>query len=185
MFIYLLLTSLSLYLADLSTLNPPVMEGLDALLAVMHYCVLTVISLSILYFISMYHSNFTVTDFRNLSIWWSVLTQKWMVSNALFNRESMLGWNLWYKPFFIHVGFPQEQSPLTNKWFSSKSSKKVMLMLYSQPSYDLCMLLGLALVNNYIQFVYWASTNESFEENSSMTVVGRAHVDILVGVLSS
>jgi hypothetical protein len=42
MLIYLLLTSLRLYLTDLVSLNPPVMEGLDALLAVMYYYVLTV-----------------------------------------------------------------------------------------------------------------------------------------------
>jgi hypothetical protein len=50
MLIYLLLTSLWLYLTDLSSLNPPVMEGLDALLAVMYYYVLS-FPLSILCFI--------------------------------------------------------------------------------------------------------------------------------------
>jgi len=41
------LTSLRLYLTDLGSLNPPVMEGLDALLAVMYY-ILIVVSLSML-----------------------------------------------------------------------------------------------------------------------------------------
>ena len=47
-----------------SDLNPPVMEGLDALLAVMHYYVLTVFSLSNLCFISMPCSKYDGNCFQ-------------------------------------------------------------------------------------------------------------------------
>jgi hypothetical protein len=58
----------------------------------------------------------------------------------LFNRKFMLARNL-TQTFYVDAGYPQEQSP-SNKWFSSKSSKKVILMLSSEFFYDFSMLLG-------------------------------------------
>jgi len=69
MLIYLLLTSLRLYLTDLVSLNPPVMEGLDALLAVMHYYALTVFLYRICSLSQCLVVNMMATAFRNLSIW--------------------------------------------------------------------------------------------------------------------
>jgi hypothetical protein len=69
MLIYLLLTSLRLYLTDLVSLNPPVMEGLDALLAVMYYYVLTVFLYQFCALSQCLVVNMMTTAFRNLSIW--------------------------------------------------------------------------------------------------------------------
>jgi len=69
MLIYLLLTSLRLYLTDLVSLNPPVMEGLDALLAVMYYYVLTVFLYQFCALSQCLVVNMMATAFRNLSIW--------------------------------------------------------------------------------------------------------------------
>ena len=69
MLIYLLLTSLRLYLTDLVSLNPPVMEGLDALLAVMHYYVLTVFLYRICALSQCLVVNMMATALKNLSIW--------------------------------------------------------------------------------------------------------------------
>ena len=52
-----------------SDLNPPVMEGLDALLAVMHYYVLTVFLYRICALSQCLVVNMMATAFRNLSIW--------------------------------------------------------------------------------------------------------------------
>jgi hypothetical protein len=108
------------------------MEGLDALLAVMYY-VVTVVSLSLLCFIPMSYSS------NNILIWFRFQKSKHVVKRVdpemdgeyctpLIGNSCLKSMR---QTFYIHAGFPQEQSPITNKWFSSKSSKKVILVLSS------------------------------------------------------
>jgi len=103
-----------------------------------------------------------------------------MLLCAYMSMRIGFGWRL---DLTVGIGclrwFPQEQSP-SNKWFSSKSSKKVIThVIFRIFQWLLYVPRILALANKYcIPSVYWTSTKGNFEGNTSAIMVVWAHVHI-------